>query len=59
VDLEEALAALPGGYAVALQLEAAGESDAIIAAALDLDPASVPALLELGHRKLASLLEDG
>lgn len=56
VDVDEALAALPAPYALALGLDADGEDIDAIAAALGLDAATVPALLEIGRRKLDSLV---
>ncbi|MCU1380656.1 MAG: hypothetical protein JWN29_3639 [Acidimicrobiales bacterium] len=59
MDDEEALDALPRAYAVALRMDAGGEGTDAIAAALGLDLQSIPALLEIGRRKLRSLLDDG
>jgi hypothetical protein len=59
VDVDEALAALPVLYGRALRMDAAGDGVDAIAAALTLDVSVVPALLEIGRRKLGSLLEDG
>jgi DNA-directed RNA polymerase specialized sigma24 family protein len=54
VDRERALAELPVAYAVALRLRAAGADDQTIAAALGIDPAGVPALLEVAEAKLSA-----
>jgi hypothetical protein len=59
MDDEEALAALPLAYAAALRMDAGGEGTDAIAAALGLDVESIPALLEIGRRKLRSVLDDG
>ena len=46
---------LPLTYRQALALRGAGLSDAEIADQLGLDPVSVPALVQIGREKLASL----
>jgi DNA-directed RNA polymerase specialized sigma24 family protein len=56
MDREEALRRLPPVCAEALRLAEAGLDHAAIAAALDLDPAAVGPLLEIGAAKLARLL---
>jgi DNA-directed RNA polymerase specialized sigma24 family protein len=61
VDRDRALAELPVAYAVALRLRAAGADDQAIAAALGIDLAGVPALLEVAEAKLSAELarDDG
>ena len=54
MDRVRALAELPVAHAVALRLRAAGADDRAIAAALGIDPAGVPALLEVAEAKLAA-----
>jgi len=49
-----ALDALPTAYATALRLNAAGYDEGVIAAALGVDPLSVPALLALAEAKLTA-----
>jgi hypothetical protein len=56
---DEALAALPRAYAIALRMDTGGEGVDAIAAALALNAEVVPTLLEIGRRKLRSLLDDG
>jgi len=51
-DLEDEL---PLAYAVTLRLARAGEPDTVIATALRIDPAGVPALKRLALAKLAAL----
>jgi hypothetical protein len=59
VDRDRALAELPVAHAVALRLRAAGADEGVIAAALGIDPAGVPALLEVAEAKLAAELSRG
>lgn len=49
---DDRLAGLPTPYALALRLKEVGADDALIADCVDVDPAAVPALLELGEAKL-------
>ena len=56
MDRDRALAELPVAYAVALRLRAAGADDQAIAAALGIDAAGVPALLEVAEAKLSAEL---
>jgi len=56
MDRDRALAELPLAYAVALRLRAAGADDQDIATALGIDPAGVPALLEVAEAKLSAEL---
>jgi hypothetical protein len=53
----DVLAELPAAYAVALRLLAAGEPHQVIAAALDVEPEAVPALLDLARAKARELLD--
>ena len=46
-------------HAVALRLQAAGAGEQMIAAALGIDPAGVPALLLVAEAKLAAELARG
>ena len=59
MDRDRALAELPVAHAVALRLRAAGADEGVIAAALGIDPAGVPALLEVAEAKLAAELSRG
>ena len=54
MDRDRALAELPAAHAVAPRLRAAGADEGAIAAALGIDPAGVPALLEVAEAKLAA-----
>jgi DNA-directed RNA polymerase specialized sigma24 family protein len=56
MDRDHALAELPVAYAVALRLRAVGADDQAIADALGIDPAGVPALLEVAEAKLSAEL---
>ena len=56
MDRDRALAELPVAHAVALRLRTAGADDGAIAAALGIDPAGVPALLEVAEAKLSAEL---
>jgi hypothetical protein len=56
VDRDRALAELTVAHAVALRLRAAGADDEAIAAALGIDVAGVPALLEVAEAKLRAEL---
>jgi hypothetical protein len=56
VDRAKALSLLPPAYEAALRLRDIGADDERIAAALELAPEAVPALLQIGERKLAALL---
>jgi DNA-directed RNA polymerase specialized sigma24 family protein len=56
MDRDRALAELPVAYAVALRLRAAGADNQAIADALGIDPAGVPALLEVAEAKLSAEL---
>lgn len=58
MDLREAIAALPRPYAVALDLDDAGQPADAVAAALGIDLDAVPMVLRLGREKLARLLLD-
>jgi|EndMetStandDraft_3_1072993.scaffolds.fasta_scaffold378630_2 DNA-directed RNA polymerase specialized sigma24 family protein len=53
----DVLAELPAPYAVALRLLDADASHAIIAAALDVEPEAVPALLDVARAKARELLD--
>lgn len=57
VNPDDALAALPAGYAEALRLRDQGEDIADIAERLDIPVDSVDPLLRLAEAKLASLLD--
>jgi len=59
MDRDRALDLLSPAYAVALRLADAGADEAMIAAGTGVDPASVPALLELARAKLDELLTSG
>ena len=56
MDRDRALAELPVAYAVALRLREGGADDEAIAAALGIDAAGVPALLEVAQAKLSAEL---
>ncbi len=53
------IARLPTVYAVALRLEAAGAGNEAIADALGVDATAVPALLDVGRRKLDEVRRTG
>jgi DNA-directed RNA polymerase specialized sigma24 family protein len=54
-DDDPLIAQLPMAYAVALRLHAAGATAAVIAEALGTPVDTVPALLDVGRRKLEEL----
>ena len=47
---------LPPPYAIALRLRDLGVPDHVVAEALDVDPLSLPPLLDLAEAKLASIM---
>ncbi|MBV9604686.1 MAG: hypothetical protein JO027_06255 [Solirubrobacterales bacterium] len=52
---EDAAQELPFAYAVALRLARSGAADEVIAQALGIEPAGVPAALALARAKLAAV----
>jgi DNA-directed RNA polymerase specialized sigma24 family protein len=56
--VRDVLAELPVAYAVALRLHEAGAPPQAIAAALDVEPEAVPALLDIAWAKARALLPD-
>lgn len=56
--VRDVLAELPVAYAVALRLHDAGATPQVIAAALDVEPEAVPALLDIAWAKARALIDD-
>jgi hypothetical protein len=50
---------LPRAYRVGLRLRALGADDGLIADCLDMDPAGIPALVEIGKAKLDHIHQAG
>jgi hypothetical protein len=59
MEHEQELRRLPLAHAVALRMHEAGADEALIAAALAIEPEAVTPLLDLAHAKLDRLAREG